>query len=70
MTELVNERDAAAFLAKPQRTLGQWRYLGRGPAYIKIEGHIRYRRADLEAYIDAHRIDPAVLVGGAPRATT
>ncbi len=59
MTELVNEREAAAFLGKPQRTLGQWRYLGRGPAYIRIEGHIRYRRSDLDAYIDEHRVVPA-----------
>ncbi len=58
MTELVNERDAAAFLAKPQRTLGQWRYLGKGPKYAKVGRYVRYRRSDVEAWFDAQTVTP------------
>lgn len=34
----------------PARTLGQWRYEGRGPAYVKIGGAVRYRLVDVEAH--------------------
>lgn len=38
----------------PVRTLGQWRYEGRGPEYVKIGGAVRYRLADIQAYEDEH----------------
>ncbi len=31
------------------RTLEQWRYLGRGPRYVKIGHLVRYRLEDVEA---------------------
>jgi hypothetical protein len=40
----------------PTRTLGQWRYEGRGPAYVKIGGAVRYRLTDVEAYEDEHMV--------------
>ena len=55
---LLVEREAAALLRKPERTLRQWRYLGRGPSYVRIGNSIRYRRSDLEAYIANQRVDP------------
>ena len=36
-----------------EKTLAQWRYLGRGPAYLKLEGHVRYRRSDVEAWLSS-----------------
>jgi len=71
LDELLTTADVAGRLGVPPRTLEQWRYLGRGPAYIKVGNKsVRYRQSDIDAFLDAHRIDPAVLVGGAPRATT
>lgn len=35
----------------PEKTLAQWRYLGRGPRFLKLEGHVRYRRSDVEAWL-------------------
>ena len=42
----------------PKDKLAQWRYFGRGPAFYKIEKRIRYHGKDLNAYMDAHRVDP------------
>lgn len=36
----------------PIRLLATWRYEGRGPRYIKIEGSVRYRLDDVLAYED------------------
>ena len=43
----------------PESTLAQWRYLGRGPAYIKVGNHVRYRTEDVLAFEEANRRDPA-----------
>ena len=32
------------------RTLERWRWLGKGPQYLKIGGRVVYRLADIEAY--------------------
>ena len=32
------------------RTLERWRWLGQGPAFLKIGGRVVYRLADIEAY--------------------
>ena len=32
------------------RTLQNWRCKGKGPAYLKIGGHIMYREDDIEVY--------------------
>ena len=31
-------------------TLGQWRWHGKGPHYLKMEGHICYQIEDVEEY--------------------
>jgi excisionase family DNA binding protein len=48
---LLTETETASYLHVPQRTLSQWRYLGRGPSYLKLGAHVRYRRSDLEAWL-------------------
>ncbi len=35
-----------------------WRRLGKGPAYLKLAGAIRYRLDDVEAFEEAARIRP------------
>ena len=32
------------------RTLERWRWIGEGPAYLKIGGRVVYRLEDVEAY--------------------
>lgn len=57
--DLVAESGAAAHIGRPVRTLQQWRYRGEGPPYIKVGGRVRYSLRDLDAWLLAHRVDPA-----------
>lgn len=41
-----------------QRTQSQWRYLGRGPTYVKVGRMVRYRRSDIEAWLNANTVEP------------
>jgi hypothetical protein len=56
---LLNERDAATVLGLGNpRTLAAWRLRRQGPAFHRVGHNVRYRRADLEAYLKGCRIDP------------
>lgn len=37
-------------LGVSQRTLEGWRYRGKGPAYLRLEGRIAYRVIDVEQF--------------------
>jgi hypothetical protein len=50
---LLTEVEAAEHLNVPRRTLSTWRQRGQGPRFIKMESMIRYRLADLDAFIEA-----------------
>lgn len=52
-SDLVDESRLAARLGVSRSTLQSWRYSGRGPRYVKIGRFIRYRNADIEAYLRA-----------------
>jgi len=51
-------RSAARRLNLAEQTLANWRYLRKGPPYVKIGCKIIYREADLVAFENKHRIDP------------
>ncbi|MBD0021937.1 helix-turn-helix domain-containing protein [Gordonia pseudamarae] len=57
-TALLTERQAADLLGIHKDTLRVWRYRGRGPAHVRLgtstAAGIRYRRADLDTWIDQH----------------
>lgn len=36
------------------RTLERWRAEGRGPQFVRIGRHVRYRRTDIEAFEAKH----------------
>ncbi len=52
--------EAADYLAIPKATLYTWRTrrVGFGPRAVKMGGCLRYRRADLDAWILEH-LEPA-----------
>ncbi len=57
--EILTEKQAATFLNfKSAKTLYSWRRHGNseGPLYAEFGGHIRYRRADLVAWVEAHLV--------------
>ena len=55
-SEYLTEPGAAAYLGFTKAYLRKHRALGDGPPFIKIGRNIRYRRTDLEAWMEAHRI--------------
>jgi excisionase family DNA binding protein len=46
-------RQLAAWLGVPIATLYRWNYSGSGPRITRLGRHVRYRRADVEAWLEA-----------------
>ncbi len=57
--EILAPGDVAEEFKLPERTLAQWRYLNKGPAYLKVGRHVRYRRRDVEAWLTSHTVAPS-----------
>jgi hypothetical protein len=55
--KLYKEEDTAAVLSNSVATLRNDRHLGRGLNYVKLGRSIRYRGADILAYIESHIIE-------------
>ena len=51
---LLTARETARYLRCSLRTLDRERADGRGCPFVRIGGRIRYRRADVEAFVKAH----------------
>lgn len=64
---LVDSKEAASILGISSRTLANWRYEGRGPAYVRLgKNHspVMYRPCDVEDWIIEHQVKTS---GGARR---
>jgi excisionase family DNA binding protein len=59
-TRLLTTDEAAQYLAIPKATLYTWRTrrTGFGPRAVKIGGCLRFRRSDLDSWIEAHVEQP------------
>ncbi len=55
---MVTER-AAEYLDVSKGTLPVWRCRGTGPKYVRIGRCIKYRKADLDAYIEERTVETA-----------
>lgn len=49
--------DLADWLVVPHRTVYSWRQRGEGPPAYKVGGKLRWRRSDVEDWLQAHRDD-------------
>ena len=49
-TKHLNQADLARRWRISSRTLERWRWLKRGPAFLKIGGHVVYRLEDVEDF--------------------
>lgn len=49
---LMTVQDASEFLGLSVSTLNKWRCYGKGPVFLKLGRVIRYRKEDLETYIE------------------
>lgn len=56
--QLLTIGQLAAFLNITTQTLYDWRSEGKGPVAIKVGQLVRYRLADVEVWLEAHR-EPA-----------
>ena len=52
---LLTVPELAEYLAVPTSTIYQWRYLRKGPPGFRIGRHVRYRRSDVDEWIDRLR---------------
>ena len=56
--QLLNAAQVAEMLQVPIATLYAWRYRGFGPKAIKVGRHLRWRRRDLDAWLDEQQRPP------------
>jgi hypothetical protein len=54
---LLNEKQTSRVLGCSVAALRKWRLFGNGPVFVKIGRLVRYREADLDAFITAHRVE-------------
>ncbi len=59
MVKMMNQRELSDSIGVAERTIAQWRYLGRGPKYHKLGGHVRYDPAEVQAWIEENTVDVA-----------
>jgi hypothetical protein len=48
---LLTTREAAAILCCSEKTMANWRYLGKGPEWVDVEGRPKYQPSVLRTYI-------------------
>lgn len=56
--EFLDEQQVCAVLKIARSTIQQWRQRGEGPPYVKLGFRVRYRRADLDAWLAARTVRP------------
>ena len=49
---LFSPEEVASYLGVPVKTLFQWRYKGVGPRALRVGRYLRFRAADVEAWLE------------------
>ena len=57
LIDLMTPVDVSQYLGVPPGTLANWRYLGRGPAFLRVGRHVRYRAVDVTAWVEGQLND-------------
>ena len=52
-TEMLNEHEVAAYLKMSLGSLRKWRLFRKGPKFVKLGRAVRYKRADLETWLNS-----------------
>jgi predicted DNA-binding transcriptional regulator AlpA len=63
--DLLTAEQLADIVHASPRTIIRWRGEGLGPAYVKAGHRVLYRRADVEAWLESHKIRPVREQGAA-----
>lgn len=65
---IVNEQEAATVLSVTVHCLRSWRWRKQdGPPYLKLGSCVRYRKQDLDAFLESRLVSPAKNRNVAPR---
>ena len=51
--DVLKTRDAAAYVTLSKPTLERFRTSGDGPVYVKLGGAVRYRKTDLDEWLES-----------------
>lgn len=54
---LLDEHKASRYLVLSVKTLRNWRSAGKGPRYVKIGRIVRYRRRDLDDFVEENLVE-------------
>lgn len=54
--ELLSAEETARILGVKPQTLAAWRLYKRGPRYTKMGRLVKYRRSDIEAFIERNSV--------------
>lgn len=49
--DILNTKEAAAYVRLGKPTLERFRITGSGPVYVKLGSAVRYRKVDLDAWL-------------------
>lgn len=55
-SEILTSKETAKLLGYRVRTLKKWRSTGRGPAYVRIGSRVRYRREEINRWLDQQTV--------------
>ena len=53
LTEILTTLEAARYVRLGKPTLERFRLTGQGPRFAKLGGAVRYRRADLDTWLES-----------------
>jgi excisionase family DNA binding protein len=55
--DLLSPSELSRYLGVPLGTLANWRYKGRGPAFLRVGRHVRYRAEDVATWVEEQLAD-------------
>jgi excisionase family DNA binding protein len=64
--QLMTIDEVGAYMQVPVKTLYDWRHRGIGPPGMRVGRHVRYRRSDVDAWLESCR-DPVLPLAGDAR---
>jgi predicted DNA-binding transcriptional regulator AlpA len=55
--QYLDTAQAAHYIGFSKSSLEAWRLEKRGPTFLKPSGRVKYRKSDLDAFMDASRVE-------------